>query len=625
MYEDGSDRRFGKAFPEAWQRIRKADHGQFMDAGGLFTFVTLYPLEQAWQSSTGSDRAFTPSDSRISSRDYYWKLLSHLPPGRVNPVSRENLRRFVILDLFALAVLAIVSWFLARANIQRRQAGEARTLHLRESETRLKTMLHSIQAGVMVVDVKTRTIVDINPAALNIIGNSKEQVLGRVCHRFISPAHERECPVVDLGQAVDSSERTLIKANGEEVPILKTVTPIRLDGKACLLESFLELTEKKKLEAQLQQAGKLEAIATLAGGIAHEFNNALMGVMGNMELLKMELSGGERQDGYFAAMTSSVHRMSRLTDQLLAYARGGRYQPKDLRLDEFVMETLPILQHDLTPEVRVETHFEKVSVIKADHAQIQMALFAILTNSNEALEEGGLIRITAENKDIDADFAQRHPGLKPGPHVCLTIEDNGKGMDEETKTRIFEPFFTTRFQGRGMGMAAVYGIVMNHDGWITVDSQPGKGTIVRIYLPAVNPENTIKDVKPPALESAAGEGTILIIEDEDIVVEVTRAMLEMLGYRVMIAGTGKEAVHMVENFHDRIDLALLDIKLPDMEGGKIYPLMKKAHPGLKVIVFSGYAIDGPARNILDSGAEGFIHKPFSLATLAAKLKQVLEM
>ena len=352
-----------------------------------------------------------------------------------------------------------------------------------------------------------------------------------------------------------------------------------------------------------------------------------MGIMGNIELLKMDFPENEKSDRYFEIMKRSGYRMSRLTDQLLAYAKGGKYQPKSLGLNDFVMETLPILKHDLSPEIRVETHFPKnISHIKADHAQMQMVLSAILSNSNEAIEDEGLIKITTENQDIDEDFTKRHPSLKPGPHVCLTIEDDGKGMDEKTRNGIFEPFFTTKFQGRGMGMAAVYGIVMNHDGGISVDSERGKGTTVRIYLPAISAERKEQGekVKQPEIELNTGKGTILMIEDEEVVVDVTRAMLAMLGYRVMAAETGKEAVHMAKTFDGQIDLALLDIKLPDLEGGKVYPLIMEARPDLKVIVFSGYAIDGPARKILDAGAQDFIQKPFPLATLSEKLKKVLE-
>jgi len=395
------------------------------------------------------------------------------------------------------------------------------------------------------------------------------------------------------------------------------------EGKpAGMLVAIRDISERKQLEDQFRQAQKMKAIGTLAGGIAHDFNNALMGIMGNIELLQMKLPEDEGRDRYFEAMKGSGHRMSRLTDQLLAYAQGGKYQPKDLKLDDFVIQTLPILQHDINSAIRMETHFSKdISYIQADHTQMQMILSAILANSNEAIEDKGLIRITAGNKDIDEDFTKQHPGLEPGTYVSLTIEDDGKGMDEETRSGIFEPFFTTKFHGRGMGMAAVYGIVKNHGGWIYVDSDLGKGTTVRIYLPAIE----IEAEKPKKAKVIAGteNGTILMIEDEDVVIEVTQAMLEMLGYRVMAARTGKDAIHIAETFDGQIDLALLDIKLPDMGGGKVYPLIMKARPDLKVIVFSGYSIEGPAQKILDAGAQDFIQKPFSLSTLSEKLKHVL--
>jgi CheY-like chemotaxis protein len=341
----------------------------------------------------------------------------------------------------------------------------------------------------------------------------------------------------------------------------------------------------------------------------------------------MDLSENERTDKYLEAMKDSGYRMSRLTAQLLAYSEGGKYNAKNLKLDDFVIEILPILQHDLSPEVRVETNFPKdISYVRADNAQMQMVLSAILANSNEAIEDEGIIKITAGSKDIDEDFIKEHPDLKPGPHVCLTVEDDGKGMDEKTTKRIFEPFFTTKFQGRGMGMAATYGIIQSHDGAITVDSEPGKGTVVRIYLPAIETKVEVKKkvIPRPTVERTMGEGIILVIEDEEPLVMMFSQMLERLGYRVLQARTGKEAVEFAKTFDGRIDLALLDIKLPDMEGGRVYPLIMEARPDLKVIVCSGYSIDGPAQDILDAGAERFIQKPFSMAPFSEILKEVLE-
>ena len=504
---------------------------------------------------------------------------------------------------------------------------------LKESEEKFRLISEqSLMAIVMIQDDRIKYA---NQAYLAMTGYTWEEITNWTVgdtaqliypddRPFVMEQGRKKAAGITDGVVIHYSYRGVTKS-GEIRWIDQYSKTITYRGKPADLMTFIDIHEQKVAEEKLLKAQKMEAIATLAGGVAHEFNNALMGIIGNIELLKMDLPEDERRDRHFEAMNESGHRMSRLTDQLLAYAKGGKYQPKDLRLDAFVMKTLPILKHDLSPEVRVETRFQKdISYIKADHAQMQMVLSAILANSNEAIEDKGLIRITAGNKDVDEDFAKQHPGLKPGVYVCLTIEDDGKGMEEETRNGIFEPFFTTKFQGRGMGMAAVYGIVKNHDGWIYVDSELGKGTTVRIYLPAISAESKEQGaVKQSEIEMGTGEGTILMIEDEDVVIEVTQAMLEWLGYRVMVAKTGKDAIHMTETFDGRIDLALLDIKLPDMGGGKVYPLIMKARPDLKVIVFSGYSIDGPARKILDAGAQDFNQKPFSLSTLSEKLKKVL--
>jgi signal transduction histidine kinase len=422
------------------------------------------------------------------------------------------------------------------------------------------------------------------------------------------------------------------------------------DGKAVrFVGTQQDITERQRLEAQLQQARKLEAIATLAGGIAHEFNNTLVGITGNIELLQMELPDDENISEYAERMKASALHMAHLTDQLLAYARGGKYQPKNISLSGFVEETLPLIKQTVDPSIRIETDLpHDILDIEVDLTQMQMALSALLINSAEAIEDKGRIRITTRNEEIDEEFVKTSPGLKPGPYVCLTVEDDGKGMDEEIRSRIFDPFFTTKFQGRGLGMAAVHGIVTNHDGWTSVDSEPGKGTLVRIYLPAIasaRPPSAlpqanagraqarraglptvkvqVKEEERPKIETAKGTGTILVIEDEDVVIDVILAMLERLGYRILLAKTGKEAVNIAKTFDGDIDLAILDIVLPDLAGKEVYRHIIEARPNLKVIVCSGYAIDGPPQEILDAGAQDFIQKPFSYVTLSGRIKEVL--
>ncbi|MCJ7616691.1 MAG: response regulator [Desulfobacterales bacterium] len=397
----------------------------------------------------------------------------------------------------------------------------------------------------------------------------------------------------------------------------------RLETEARYLKQISDGAEAlRKTEVQLQRSLKIEAIATLAGGVAHEFNNALVGISGNIELLQMHLPDDKNMGRYVQPMKDSAHRMAGLTNQLLAYARGGKYQPKILSLNDFVEDTLPVIQHNIAPGIRVETDLAgDISNIEVDLTQMQMMFSAVLTNAAESMEESGRIRIITRNEEIDEEFAKTNLDVRPGPYVCLTIEDEGKGMGKETIRRVFDPFFTTKFQGRGLGMAAAYGIIRSHGGSILIRSELGKGTEVRIYLPVV--EVREEEAKETKTEVAIGNKTILVIEDEDVVMDVIRLMLEGFGCHVLPAKTGSEAVEIARTFEGDIDLAILDIVLPDMGGENLYPLIMEALPNLKVIVCSGYAIDGPAQKILDAGAQDFIQKPFSLDTLLEKLKKTI--
>ncbi|NVM20162.1 MAG: response regulator [Desulfobacterales bacterium] len=386
-----------------------------------------------------------------------------------------------------------------------------------------------------------------------------------------------------------------------------------------------DITERKVAEQEKKelQAHRMEIISTLASVIAHDFNNALSGITGNIELLKMNLTAKENISRHVEAMYNAAQRMAHLTNQLLAYTRGGKYWPKSISLSNFVEDSLPMIQHKIDPAIRVETDLaENILNIEADMTQMHMVLSAVLTNAAEAIEGTGCIKIVTSNEEIDEEFATHHLSLKPGPYACLTVQDDGKGMDDQTRRKVFEPFFSRKFHGRGLGMAAVYGIVKNHNGWISVDSKLGKGAVVRIYLPAV--EARAKEAEKPKTELAKGTGTILVVEDDGGVMHVTRTILEKLGYDVLTAGTGMEAANIARTFDGDIDLAILDIGLPDVRGDTVYKLLMEARTNLKVIVCSGYAVDGPIQEILNSGAQGFIEKPFSFAGLSAEIKKVLE-
>jgi len=280
--------------------------------------------------------------------------------------------------------------------------------------------------------------------------------------------------------------------------------------------------ERERFQAQRYHSKKMEAIASLSGGIAHVFNNILTVLYGNIDLLKIHLPEEVNVDSYVKNMKASAHRMSHITDQLLAYARGGRYQPTNISLNEFVEQTLPLIKQSIGSSIHIETELAcDILNVEADFSQMQMTLSCLLNNAAEAIEGKGYIRIITKNEKIEEGFAKNHPDLKPGFYSSLTIQDDGKGMDKETLDRIFDPFFTTKVRGRGLGMAAVYGIIKNHGGGILVDSELGKGTSVHIYLPIADIPS--KEPKKPWIQPIVRKatGSMLVSEDEEMVLDQT--------------------------------------------------------------------------------------------------------
>ncbi len=389
-----------------------------------------------------------------------------------------------------------------------------------------------------------------------------------------------------------------------------------------------EELERKRLEAELQKTRRTEAITTLAGGMAHQLNNALSAVMGNLELMRLDLMGLDASTrhtmaSYAEPIQESLERMAELTRQVLAYAQGGRYSPTLISLSTFLRYTLPLLSHAAPPSIRLESDLAPdLASVEADTTQLQMVLSAILQNASEAMEGSGTIRVSAQNIELADDAPERPSHLKAGPFVRLVVEDDGVGMDEEILSRIFDPFFSTKFQGRGLAMAAAYGIVKNHGGWISVASEPGRGTTVAVWLPARKiPREKPKASPAPARMEATG--TVMVVEDEQPVLAVFRTVLQRMGLRVLDAPTGEEALRLARTPEERIDLVILDILLPDIDGRSVYPEIMKVWPGIPVIVTSGYSLEGPAQEILDAGAQAFLQKPFSLEELREKVRYVL--
>jgi len=365
---------------------------------------------------------------------------------------------------------------------------------LRESEERYRTLFEQAPDAIFLEDLKDN-IIDANPGTCRLMGFSCDELQNMTVADLQAPkAHGKNGNVVksELEKYQgEPFEGLYCHKNGTHIPVEIKTVPLNREG--WVLSIVRDISERKRAEeekirlaAQLQQVQKMEAIATLAGGIAHQFNNAISVIAGNIDVLCLEASDNEKINKFIGPIRQSIYRMTQLTNQLIAYARGGKYKVEKISIGDFISNTLPLIQYNIKSTIGVETDIPyDILSIKADLTQMQMVMSSIISNASEAFDSTGCIRIRSRNSQITEENSKDFGGLKPGPYVGLTIEDDGKGMDEETRKRVFEPFFTTKFQGRGLGMAAAYGVIKNHGGWISIASELSKGTTVRFYLPAI--------------------------------------------------------------------------------------------------------------------------------------------
>jgi two-component system cell cycle sensor histidine kinase/response regulator CckA len=394
---------------------------------------------------------------------------------------------------------------------------------------------------------------------------------------------------------------------------------------------FTDITERKKaeeekirLESQLLQAQKMEAIGTLAGGIAHNFNNLLMSIQGNTSLMLLDTTPEHPHYERLTTIEQSVQSGAKLTSQLLGYARGGTYEIKPISINRIITDTSATvamtrkditLHHDLA---------HTLSGVKADCGQIEQVILNIYVNAADAMVGGGELFITTKNI-THTEIEKKPYRIKPGNYILITIEDTGTGMDKDTQAKIFDPFFTTKglAKGTGLGLASVYGIIKAHGGYIDVESHKGVGTTFFIYLPAS--KETIGEEVQQTGAIIKGKETILLVDDEEIILDVGEALLTSLGYTVLIAHGGNEAIETLRTTlpSSPPDLVILDMIMPQMGGGETYDRMKEIHPTIKVLLSSGYSIDGQAKEILKRGCDGFIQKPFTLGEVSKAIREVM--
>jgi signal transduction histidine kinase len=388
-----------------------------------------------------------------------------------------------------------------------------------------------------------------------------------------------------------------------------------------------ERRQHRRLEEQVHQLRRFEAIGRLAGGVAHDFNNLIGAIMGWAEIGMEDAQHGSKEQDRFQKIRAQAERAAGLTRQLLAFARRQILQPRNTDLNELVREEMKLLRNVIGERIEIQLDLaEDLSAAWADAGQIEQVVMNLCLNARDAMPDGGRLSIQTRNTEVDEDFRRVHAFALPGSYVQLRVVDSGTGMDSQTLEHIFEPFFSTKEVGKGtgLGLATVYGIIKQHKGFITVESNPGEGASFQVYLPAGGGIARVEQHSPSSNESSRGHETILVAEDNEALRDVAKAFLEGLGYNVILALDGEAAVHIYEQARDSIDLVFLDVIMPGLNGSDAYVRMAAITPGLPVIFTTGYAAESDliVARALDEAA--ILQKPYSFEQLARKLRETLD-
>jgi two-component system cell cycle sensor histidine kinase/response regulator CckA len=480
-------------------------------------------------------------------------------------------------------------------------------------------------------------IQEVNLTAADLLGVERRYLIKRAFSQFIALdfqdvfyLHRKR---VFETRTRQSCELKLLKRGGTSFHVqVESVASQDAEGRLNQLRtSISDITElkqgeeeRKQLEAQLHRAQKMQAVGTLAGGIAHDFNNLLMAIQGQVSLLLLHIDSDHSYFKRLKKIEDSVRTAADLTKQLLGFARGGKCEVKATNLNELVEKSSEMFGRT-RKEIKIHRKYQKdILPVEVDRGQIEQVLLNLYVNAGHAMPLGGDLYIETSNVVLDEKDTKSF-GVEPGNYVRTSVTDTGMGMDEATQDRIFEPFFSTREMGHGtgLGLASAYGIMKNHGGFISVYSKKGEGTAFNIFLRASEKELRTKQEKL-ADEILKGTEAILLVDDEHMILDVGQEILREMGYKVLLARSGKEAVEVYRKYKDEIDLVILDVVMPDMGGGEAYDRMKEINPDVKVLLSSGYSIDGEADGILARGCNGFIQKPFTMKELSGKIREILK-
>ena len=499
---------------------------------------------------------------------------------------------------------------------------------LRESEERFRLIAENVADLIAVLDLEGRRLYN-SPSYKELIGEP-DAMRGTLSFDEIHPDDREKIKqvfqeTVRTGRGQRAEFRFLLP-NGSVRFIESQGSTIRDEaGKPIrVLVVSRDVSERKTLEGQLQQAAKMEAIGRLAGGVAHDFNNLLTIINGYAELLLDKFAADKQVGGQLKQIQDAGERAASLTRQLLAFSRRQVLAPQVLDLNAVVSNVEKMLRRLIGEDVKLRTVLDPaLGRVKADSGLIEQVIINLAVNARDAMPSGGNLTIETSNVELDESYARNHVTVKPGPYVMLAVGDTGVGMTLETKTHIFEPFFTTKEKGTGLGLATVYGIVKQSGGSIWLYSELGQGTVFKVYLPTVSESPAAKGPAKTETDSASGSETILVVEDEEGVRSLIRLALESAGYKVLETEGTENALATCASYDGPIHLLLTDVVMPKMSGPLVAEKVTSLRPGIKILYMSGYTDDAVVHHGVLSHDMPFIQKPFSPVALRKKIREVL--
>lgn len=540
-------------------------------------------------------------------------------PASLFEQNKELIGKFGVVVFCLVVVIVVLSYNFVKLRL----ADES----LRRSEERFREITELLPETIYEIDMDGQ-LVFINKSGKEQFQIDEGAVECGFSFAGLFPGHEydhleQRLKQLSEGKTLGLQEYTGIRGNGEEFPLIARSVPILRDGKVVGIRGLLmDISDKKQLEDQIRNAQRMESIGTLAGGIAHDFNNLLMGIQGRASLALTDMTSSTPVREHLKGIEEYVRSAANLTKQLLGFARSGKYDLKPTDINRLISKSSEMFGRT-RKELQMLTQFEPdVWVLEVDRSQIEQVLLNLYINAWQAMPGTGTITVLTENIVLDEDQGKAF-SLRGGPYVRITVTDTGTGISREIKEKIFEPFFSTKERGRGtgLGLASAYGIIKNHKGSIHVVSGEGEGASFQIYLPArmVHLEEDAESDK----SLVTGEGSLLVVDDEQMVLDVSEGLLSQLGYTVYSANNGAEALRLFEERKGEICLVVLDMIMPGMSGEETFHRLREIDPNIRVLLSSGYSADGRAASLIGEGCNGFIQKPFDLQGLSRKIREVL--